>query len=91
MVKVEKTFFKVTTLPATVNHETSAGTGAGDNCVLAIVPVKIKSKKSDKCVEVYAFMDPGSSVTFCTEALARRLNVQGRKIDMMLSTMNSRK
>lgn len=42
-------------------------------------------------MEVYAFVDPGSSATFCTEALARQLNVQGRKIDMMLSTMNSSK
>nr|XP_055033829.1 uncharacterized protein LOC129422128 [Misgurnus anguillicaudatus] len=88
MVKVEKT--DVNTLPATVSHETSACTGSEDNCVLAIVPVKIKSRKSDKCVEVYAFMDPGSSATFCTDALARRLNVQGRKVDMMLSTMNSK-
>ncbi|KAI2661726.1 G2 and S phase-expressed protein 1 [Labeo rohita] len=90
MEKVDETE-TVNTLPATVNHETSACTGAGDNCVLAIVPVKIKSKKSDKTVEVYAFMDPGSSATFCTESLARRLNVQGRKVDMMLSTMNSKK
>lgn len=43
MVKVEKT--KVNTLPATLSHETSAYTGAGDDCVLSIVPVKIKSKK----------------------------------------------
>lgn len=53
MVKVEKT--EVTTLPATVSHETSACTGSGDNCVLAIVPVKIKSKKSDKCLESVCF------------------------------------
>ncbi len=90
MVKVDETE-TVNTLPASVSHETSACTGAGDNCVLAIVPVKIKSKKSDKTIEVYAFMDPGSSATFCTESLARRLNVQGRKVDMMLSTMNSKK
>ncbi len=44
MVKVDETE-TVNTLPASVSHETSACTGAGDNCVLAIVPVKIKSQK----------------------------------------------
>ncbi len=29
-------------------------------------------------------MEPGSSATFCTESLARRLNVQGRKVDMIV-------
>jgi len=43
LVKVERT--EVTTLPTSMSHETSACTGAGDDCVLAIVPVKIKSKK----------------------------------------------
>lgn len=89
IAKVEKT--DVSKLPATTNYQTSASTGAGDNCILSIVPVKLKSKKSDKCVEVYAFIDPGSSATFCTEALARQLNVQGRKINLSLNTMNSKK
>lgn len=74
-----------------MSHETSACTGAGDSHILPIIPVKIKSKKSDKIVEVYTIMDWGSSATFWTEALARRLNVQHRKIGMMLSTMNSKK
>lgn len=51
--------------------ETSACTGAGGSCVFAIVPVRVKSSKSDNAVEVYAFIDPGSSASFCTEALAR--------------------
>lgn len=76
---------------APLHQETSACTGAGDNCVLAIVPVRVKSKKSNKAVEAYAFMDPGSSATFCTEALAKQLNVQGRKTELMLSTINSKK
>lgn len=44
-----------------VNYETSSCTG--DSHVLAIVPIKIKSKKSDKCMQVYVFMNPGSSAT----------------------------
>ncbi|KAL2099387.1 hypothetical protein ACEWY4_005867 [Coilia grayii] len=79
-------------VPADVSKdkETSACTGAGDNCVLAIVPVRVKASKSDKTVEVYAFMDPGSSASYCTEALARQLNVQGRRTELMLSTINSK-
>ncbi|KAK0152984.1 hypothetical protein N1851_005351 [Merluccius polli] len=65
----------VASAPADVSEETSACTGAGDSCVLAIVPVKVKASKSDKTFEVYAFIDPGSSASFCTEALARQLNV----------------
>lgn len=75
---------------ATLHQETSACTGAGGNCVLAIVPIRVKSKKSNKTVEAYAFMDPGSSASFCTEALAKQLNVQGRKANLMVSTINSR-
>lgn len=46
------------------NIETSAYTGAGNDCILSIVPVQVKSKKGNKVVETYAFMDPGSSATW---------------------------
>ena len=62
---------------ATLHQETNACTGAGGNSVLAIVPFRVKFKKSNKTVEAYAFMDPGSSASFCTEALAKQLKVQG--------------
>ncbi|XP_043956787.1 uncharacterized protein LOC122822295 [Gambusia affinis] len=62
-------------------------TGDKDS-ILAIVPVRIKSKKSPKMVETYAFIDPGSSGTFCTEDLARQLNLTGRKTKIFLTTMN---
>lgn len=67
MVKVEET--EVTTLPVIISHETCTNAC----CVLAI-PVKMNSKKSDECIEVYAFMDQGSSA----KTLARRLDVQGK-------------
>lgn len=65
---------------ASVHKEngTSTGAGGGDS-ILAIVPVLVKSKKSPKMTETYAFMDPGSSGMFCTEDLARQLNLTGRK------------
>ena len=63
----------------------------GLNCVLAIVPIRVKSKKSNKTLEAYAFMDPSSSASFCTEALAKQLNVRGRKANLMVSTINSKR
>ncbi|KAL0157129.1 hypothetical protein M9458_048375, partial [Cirrhinus mrigala] len=75
-----------------VDHETCGYTGAGNSeCILAIVPVKIKSKKCDKVVKTYAFIDPGSSATFCTEALMRDLNLKGRKTEILLRTMGQEK
>lgn len=68
----------------------SACTGAGDSCVLAIVPLGVKASKGDKTVEVCAFMDLSSSVSFCKAALARQLNVQCRCTELMWSTINSK-
>ena len=67
--------------------ETNAYTGAGDDCILSIVPVLVKSKKGSKSVETYAFMDPGRSATFCTDALASQLNLQGHT-QLKLKTMS---
>lgn len=67
-------------------------TGAGeDDCTLAIVPVQVKSKKGSEIVQTYAFLDPGSSATFCTETLMNDLKLSGRKTDMLLKTMNEEK
>lgn len=74
--------------PVAANIETSAYTGAGDDCILSIVPVRVKSKKGSKVVETYAFLDPGSSATFCTDTLARQLNLQGRRTELELKTMS---
>lgn len=62
-----------------MTQESCGLTGAEEaECVLSIVPVMVKSKKSNKCVETYAFLDPGSTATFCTEDLRRKLNVKGK-------------
>ncbi|KAJ8372561.1 hypothetical protein AAFF_G00281380 [Aldrovandia affinis] len=67
----------------------SAGeaTGAGRNCMLAIVPVRVKVTKRNKSVLTYAFLDPGSSATFCTENLMKRLHAKGWKTEILLRTM----
>lgn len=65
--------------------------GAGKDCKLSIVPVQIKSSKGSKTILTYAFPDPGSTATFCTENLMRKLNVTGRKTKVILQTMSQNK
>lgn len=79
---------EVSCAQVSITQESCSLTGAGEpECVLSIVPVKIKSKKSDKYVETYAFMDPGSTATFCTGDLQKKLNVKGKPTQILLSTM----
>ncbi len=42
-------------------------------------------------METYAFIDPGSSGTFCTDALVKQLNLHGKGTEIVLSTINSPK
>ncbi len=64
-------------------------TGAGNNeCILPIVPVQIKHKKDTKIIKTYAFLDQGSTATFCTEELAKKLNIRGRKTEFLLRTLS---
>ncbi|XDV45657.1 hypothetical protein PO909_013717 [Leuciscus waleckii] len=83
---------EVSCAQVSILQESCSLTGAGEaECVLSIVPVKIKSKRSDKCVETYAFLDPGSTATFCTEDLQRKLNIKGKPTRILLSTMGQDK
>lgn len=63
-----------------------AGTGVGN--VLSVLPVKIKAGRGEKVITAYAFIDPGSLATFCTEGLMSQLNVQGRKTNILLQIMS---
>ena len=77
---------------ALAKSEVTAVTGAGGNdCILSIVPVRIKSKRSNTTIETYAFMDSGSSATFCSEKLMRQLGVHGKKTQVLLRTMGQEK
>ncbi len=67
-------------------------TGAGNNeCVLSIVPVQVKAKSGSKVVSTYAFLDPGSSASFCTEHLMRQLNLTGTRSSKLLRTLGQEK
>ncbi|XP_033101162.1 uncharacterized protein LOC117104423 [Anneissia japonica] len=56
---------------------------------MAIVPVLARSKRSGLSIETYAFMDPGSSVSFCTDELRKKLGLGGRKARITLDTMGT--
>lgn len=78
---------KPSTLPQTCGH-----TGAGkDRCILSIVPVKVKSTKGSEVIQTYAFLDPGSSATFCSEDLMQKLNITGKRTHFLLKTMGQEK
>lgn len=66
-------------------------TGAGRDCKLSIVPVQLRAAKADKTILTYAFLDPGSTATFCTENVMRQLNISGKKTKVLLQTMGQRK
>lgn len=51
--------------------------GAGKDCALAIVPVRVKVAKGSGFITTYALLNPGSSATFCTEKLVKRLRAKG--------------
>ena len=54
---------------------------------MAIVPVQVRFRDGIKAVKTYAFMDPGSTVTFCSERLAQQLGVSGPCKSITLDTM----
>lgn len=71
---------------------TSGLTGAGGHdCKLHIVPVQIKSKKSNHTVVTYAFLDQGSTAVFCTVNLMNKLNLSGKRTRILLRTMGQEK
>ena len=56
---------------------------------LAIVPVNVRATGKEKIVQTYAFLDPGSNTTFCTDKLIERLGATGGRAMLSLTTMDS--
>lgn len=72
--------------------DTSSQTGAEEtDSILAIVPVRVKVKKGNKVLTCYAFLDPGSNASFCTNKLANDLHLQGENVNILLTTMGEQK
>ena len=54
---------------------------------MAVIPVKLRVKGSDKSVVTYAFLDNGSNSSFCTDSLMKQLGVKGQGTKISLSTL----
>ena len=66
-------------------------TGAGGQQTLPIIPVQIKLSNSNQTVQTYAFMDQGSTASFCTEALQQDLHAKAKRTKILLKTMGQEK
>ena len=54
---------------------------------LAVVPVKVRSPDRNEAVTTYAFLDTGSTASFCSEELANQLGLSGRETLLSLTSM----
>ena len=63
-------------------------TGGSHECkALPIIPVKVKGRGSGEIITTYALLDNGSTLTWCSESLAKRLGVVGPHFEVSLSTI----
>ena len=74
-------------VPETNSSETSvvACSHISDGVYLCVVPVKVHCK--GKTVRTYAFLDQGSTHSFCDDKLIRALGVSGQEENMTLQTL----
>ncbi|XP_022102055.1 uncharacterized protein LOC110985381 [Acanthaster planci] len=74
------------------DHGTSCVTGVGVYRVaLPIIAVKVSAVDGDCSVDTYALLDNGSTSSFCTEELACRLSIKGKRQSLTLTTMTKAK
>ena len=62
-------------------------TSERESSTLAIIPVKVSLKGSHKVIETLAFLDPGSTATFCSESLMTKLNCTGKRVKYKMETL----
>jgi hypothetical protein len=75
-------------LGADSNNQLVSHMGAGGvDCTMAIVPVRVRMNNGLKELETYAFLDPGSNVSFCTERLLRKIGGMGTRLRITVNTM----
>jgi hypothetical protein len=62
--------------------------GAGvPRTILPVVPVRVSTMKGDRFFDTLALLDGGSTNTFCSESLARKLGLEGTKTTLSLTTL----
>ncbi len=63
-------------------------TGVGDcKTTMSVIPVKVKMKDSRRVVETYTFLDPGSSISFCSTSLMEKLDCSSKPMKITIDTM----
>ena len=75
--------------PSKQESKVSASVGVETNPLMAIIPVLVKSKLSDRAIATYAFLDNGCGTVFAEEELQRSLNMQCKPTKLLVKTMNS--
>lgn len=64
--------------------------GAGSTeCTMPIIPVRVWHPTSGIPLQTYAFLDIGSSVSFCSAKLMNKLGLKGEKRSINIQSMNS--
>ncbi|XP_041354482.1 uncharacterized protein LOC121372257 [Gigantopelta aegis] len=79
-------FFMLTLKERKIQNLSDMRAGDGE-CTMPIIPVKVKMKNGLTAIDTYAFLDPGSSVSFCTEDIMNKLGASGKKMKITLDTM----
>ena len=78
----------------TLQEKLSGQTRAGDipvDCTMAVVPVTVRMNNGMQQATTYAFLDPGSNVSFCTDELAHKLGCSvGKTMDISINTMGDK-
>lgn len=76
---------------ASIKNASCSLAGAGfSRTAIAILPVKVRRRGSEKAITTYAFLDKKSTSTFCREALMRNLDINGPKTKIPLTTLEKK-
>ena len=66
--------------------EVSGGTRGSSSTMMAIIPVIVRSPDGSRSVVTQAFLDLGSSASFCTDSLLKKLNAEGKSVNLKMLT-----
>ena len=88
------------TKPNNSSKQAPGGNSSGGACVgaaigksqsvgLQIVPVKVKTSDGT-WIKTNAFLDNGSNMSFCSQALINKIGIQGRKTSISLTTLDNK-
>ena len=68
----------------------SGTSGEGRRTGMAVIPVRVRAKDSDKSVIPNACLDNGSNSSFCSESLMKQLGINGQQVEISLSTLEKK-